>query len=221
MSRLRHGYTNLTRRLPGGAIEKRYEGLDRFARADREYACLVGLAHLLPVPEAIERDPAVPLLVVRDMPGTHGQEMIDAGRAPEVLRLLGQVLVAVQQLPPTAVPGLTGTGPVIVHGDFGPQNVLIEEHAVSAVVDWEFAHIGQPVEDLAWTEWIVRTHHPNAVNDLPELLDVAGIGIEWLQRHQAMVARCEELKRISEAAGSPDSIAVWGDRLATTKQWTE
>jgi aminoglycoside phosphotransferase (APT) family kinase protein len=155
------------------------------------------------------------------MPGTHGQEMIDAGRASEVFRLLGQVLVAVQQLSPTAVPGLTGTGPVIVHGDFGPQNVLIEDHAVSAVVDWEFAHIGQPVEDLAWAEWIVRMHHPNALNDLPELLDAAGLGIEWSARHQAMVARCEELKRISETGGSAETVAVWGDRLATTEQWTE
>jgi hypothetical protein len=26
---------------------------------------------------------------------------------------------------------------------------------VTAVLDWEFAHLGQPVEDLAWAEWIV------------------------------------------------------------------
>lgn len=35
--------------------------------------------------------------------------------------------------------------------DFGPQNVLLDPgtFAVTAVVDWEFAHVGDPVEDLA------------------------------------------------------------------------
>ncbi len=221
MSRLPHGYTNLTRRLPYGRVEKRYLGRDRFARADREYACLAGLAHLLPVPDAVEQDPAVPLLVIRDLPGAHGQELIDAGRAPEVLRLLGAVLRAVQQVPPSAVIGLTGTGPVIVHGDFGPQNVLIEGNEITALLDWEFAHIGQPVEDLAWAEWIVRMHHPNAVDDLSVLHEAAGLDIAWSTRHRAMVTRCAELKRISEETGSPDVIALWSDRLSATEHWTE
>ncbi len=195
--------------------------MDRFARADCEYACLTRLAHRLPVPEAIGRDPAVPLLVLRDAPGTPGQELIEAGCAPAVLRLLGSVLLALQQIDPSAVPGLLGTGPVIVHGDFGPQNVLIEGDAISAVVDWEFAHLGMPVEDLAWAEWIVRMHHPDAVDDLPELLDTAGLGVEWSARHRAMVARCEELTRMAEATESPDAIALWSDRLRTTERWRE
>jgi aminoglycoside phosphotransferase len=221
MGRLRHGYTNLTRRLPDGRIEKRYEGPDRVARADREHACLVHLADRLPVPEVLERDPAVPLLVVRGVSGMHGQDMIDAGRAPEALRLVGAVLRTIQRVDPCAVPGLPGTGPVIVHGDFGPQNVLIEGGAVTALVDWEFAHIGQPVEDLAWAEWIVRMHHPNALNDPPELLDAARLGIEWSARHRATVARCDELRRFSEATGSRETVALWSDRLRTTEQWRD
>ncbi|WP_461012009.1 phosphotransferase [Streptomyces capparidis] len=48
-----------------------------------------------------------------------------------------------------------------MHGDFGPNNVLLNPGTfeVTAVVDGEFAHLGDPVEDLAWCEWIVRTHH--------------------------------------------------------------
>ena len=221
MSRLRHGYTNLTRRLPGGRVEKRYQGLGGSERADREYACLVNLAHRLPVPEVVDRDPAVPLLIVRDASGTHGQDMIDAGRAAPVLRLLGSLLVSLHQVSTSAVPGLVGTGPVLVHGDFGPQNVVIEDDRITALVDWEFAHIGQPVEDLAWAEWIVRMHHPDAVAELPELLDASRLGIEWSARHQAMVARCEELIRISEAARSADTLGLWRDRLRATEQWRE
>ena len=221
MSGLRHGYTNLTRRLPGGRVEKRYQGLDRAERADREYACLVSLAHRVPVPDVVERDDAIPLLIIREAPGTHGQDMIDAGRAAEVMRLLGSLLVNLQQVSPSTVPGLAGDGPVLVHGDFGPQNVLIDDGRITALVDWEFAHIGQPVEDLAWAEWIVRMHHPDAVDALPELLDASGLGIEWPARHRAMVARCEELMRIAEAAPSADTTDLWRERLQATEQWHE
>ncbi len=221
MRRLPHGYTNLTRRLPGARVEKRYEGSDRSERADREYTCLVSLAHRLPVPDVVERDRAVPLLIVREASGTHGQEMIDAGRAAEVLRLLGALLVTLQQVPTGAVPGLVGTGPVIVHGDFGPQNVLIEGDRITALLDWEFAHIGRAVEDLAWAEWIIRTHHPAAADDLPEMLDASHLGMTWSARHQAMIARCEELVELSTVSGSPDAAALWRDRLRATERWNE
>ena len=38
--------------------------------------------------------------------------------------------------------------PVLVHGDVGFHNMLIEEARLSALVDWEFAHIGDPAEDM-------------------------------------------------------------------------
>lgn len=36
--------------------------------------------------------------------------------------------------------------------------------AVTAVLDWEWAH-PDPVEDLAWCEWIVRMHHAPHVRE--------------------------------------------------------
>jgi tRNA A-37 threonylcarbamoyl transferase component Bud32 len=230
VGRLHHGYTNLTRRIPGERVEKRYEGAGRFERAEREHACLVRLAGRVPVPEVVGRDPAVPLLVVREVPGVHGQDMIDAGRAAEVLRLLGSTMARLQQLPVGLVPGLAGTGPVIVHGDFGPQNVLIDDGEdgdngkggrVSALLDWEFAHVGEPVEDLAWAEWIVRMHHPAAVDAISELLDASGLAVGWSARHRTMVTRCEDLLRSSEVGRSPDAIALWRRRLRSTERWEE
>jgi len=38
----------------------------------------------------------------------------------------------------------------IVHGDFRPGNFLYHEDAITALLDWEMAHLGDPVEDLAW-----------------------------------------------------------------------
>lgn len=41
-------------------------------------------------------------------------------------------------------------GDVVVHGDFRIGNLLIDPSGLTAVIDWEFAHVGDPVEDLAW-----------------------------------------------------------------------
>lgn len=38
----------------------------------------------------------------------------------------------------------------VVHGDFRNGNLLINEQGISAVLDWELAHIGDPMEDLGW-----------------------------------------------------------------------
>jgi len=43
-----------------------------------------------------------------------------------------------------------GDLPVLVQGDTGPGNFLHDGHQVTAVLDWELAHLGDPVEDLAW-----------------------------------------------------------------------
>lgn len=39
---------------------------------------------------------------------------------------------------------------VLVQGDTGPGNFMFDGDHVSAIVDWELAHIGDPMDDLAW-----------------------------------------------------------------------
>ncbi len=42
-------------------------------------------------------------------------------------------------------------GPVaLVHGDAGPGNFLFEDGRLTALIDWELAHLGDPMDDLAW-----------------------------------------------------------------------
>lgn len=38
----------------------------------------------------------------------------------------------------------------LVHGDFRTGNFLVTPGGLSAVLDWEFAHWGSPLEDVAW-----------------------------------------------------------------------
>lgn len=42
------------------------------------------------------------------------------------------------------------TRPVLVHGDYGLHNLLVDGQGVTAVVDWERAHLGHPAEDLSY-----------------------------------------------------------------------
>jgi len=45
---------------------------------------------------------------------------------------------------------------VLVHGDFKPGNALMRGDDISAVLDWETAHLGDPLEDLGWITNPVR-----------------------------------------------------------------
>ena len=42
---------------------------------------------------------------------------------------------------------------VLVHGDAGPGNFIYEDGSVKALLDWEFAHIGDPMDDVAWCDF--------------------------------------------------------------------
>ncbi len=38
----------------------------------------------------------------------------------------------------------------LVHGDFRNGNMIIDEQGINALLDWECAHIGDPMSDLGW-----------------------------------------------------------------------
>ena len=42
------------------------------------------------------------------------------------------------------------SGRGLVHGDFRLGNLLVDDDGLRAVLDWELAHIGDPMEDLGW-----------------------------------------------------------------------
>lgn len=42
------------------------------------------------------------------------------------------------------------SGVALVHGDFRLGNLLIGTEGLAAVIDWELAHFGDPMEDLGW-----------------------------------------------------------------------
>jgi len=62
---------------------------------------------------------------------------------------------------------------VLVHGDFRLGNLLIDGSGLTAVLDWELAHVGHPMEDLGWLcvrAW--RFGGPGEVAGMADLTDL-------------------------------------------------
>jgi hypothetical protein len=62
---------------------------------------------------------------------------------------------------------------VLVQGDTGPGNFMYEDGRVTAVVDWELAHFGDPMDDIAWlslrTVQDTFTNFPDRLTEYEEL----------------------------------------------------
>ena len=210
MQRLPHGYTNQTVRN-GAVVVKTYAGPDAAARLDREYRVLQLVGDRVPVPPVLGRAPHA--LTLGFIAGRHGQDLITAGHAQPVLAACGSVLHEIHR---------AGVG----HGDFGPQNLLLDPGTFTAVavLDWEFATIPliDHVADLAWCEWIVRMHHPEHVDALDPLFERYGTRPPWQRRHAAMLARCRELLDLVhrwEPEGAAEQL--WRRRIEVTASWRE
>lgn len=237
---MRHGYTNRTD-ARDGIVAKSYDGPDPAMRRARESAMLAYLAGRFPVPPlrgAVDGELHTGLVG-----GTHGQDLLAAGHGEAVLRTCGSLLARLQAIDPVDVPAVIDRhdGPVpvdrpdrpdrpvrhdsvLVHGDFGPNNLLLDPRTFepTALVDWEWAHLGAPIEDLAGCELIVRMHHPGHVMDLDAFFAAFGWRPAWADRQAAMLARCEELVRFCERWDDGGAGAgMWRERVATTASWTE
>jgi aminoglycoside phosphotransferase len=218
-----NGYTHRTTRT-GDVVTKAYLGPDAEACCARETAAVTALACLLPVPRVIAAGPAQ--LRTALAPGVHGQDLMQAGLAGPVLAACGRMLRQIHELPIPAVLSGGSSRPrgVLVHGDFGPNNVLLDARAraVTAVLDWEWTHVGAPVEDLAWCEFIVRMHHPSDLRALDAFYSAYGSRPAWADLHQAISSRCQWMLELCER-WQPAGIGVarWGERLAHVRTWTQ
>lgn len=88
----------------------------------------------------------------------------------------------------------------VVHGDFRLGNLMVDERGLSAVLDWELAHAGDPMEDLGWVcvrAWRFGGAYP-----------VAGIG-----NYEAMFDAYEEVSGIRPEL----SVVRWWEVLGTLK----
>ncbi|GAA3845907.1 phosphotransferase family protein [Sphaerisporangium flaviroseum] len=109
-----------------------------------------------PAPSASGPEPAPSASGPEPAPGVSGPEPAPAAEDP--LRTWRDLLDATGQPHPVfelAFRRLAATRPdpgrtTVVHGDFRNGNLIVGPEGIRAVLDWELAHTGDPVEDLGW-----------------------------------------------------------------------
>jgi aminoglycoside phosphotransferase (APT) family kinase protein len=84
---------------------------------------------------------SVPFLLDRDVLERFEHELDSVGEPHPAIEL---GLVWLRQHRPEPLE------PVVSHGDFRLGNVVVSERGLEYLLDWEFAHLGDPREDVAW-----------------------------------------------------------------------
>ncbi|MET0627628.1 MAG: phosphotransferase family protein [Acidimicrobiia bacterium] len=94
------------------------------------------------------------------------KEPIDLLARVQLEHLLGQI------------PDFDGE-PVLVQGDTGPGNFMYDGDRVTAIIDWELAHLGDPMDDIAWLSWRSTQHGwPDFPARLREYEATSGITVD-------------------------------------------
>ena len=221
MEAMPHGYTNSST-TDGHVVVKTYLGPDRAARQVREERALRTLAGVLPVPTLLTSVPGVGTTAY--MQGIPGQAAIAAGNAAQVLYACGRLLADVQSVAPSRVlDHVSGDGSVLVHNDFGPNNVVLDLALteVRLLCDWEWVTAGSRLTDLAWAEFIVRFHHPESVAALAALFDGFGNRPTWAERQAAMATRAVAHRDFVRRWHGNEAAETWDGRLRTIGSWRE
>jgi aminoglycoside phosphotransferase (APT) family kinase protein len=101
----------------------------------------------------------------------------------------------------------------IVHGDFRFGNVLYDDDRVTAVLDWELVHLGDPLEDLAWayrTKWNMAQLLP--LDDFLDRYTVAGgltVDAESFRWHRTFVEVKHTVISLTAARSFADGRTTW------------
>jgi aminoglycoside phosphotransferase (APT) family kinase protein len=129
-------------RVTGEALGQRLVRDEKYAAARKRLAGQCGevLARIHSIDTA--RLPRLPELPIRTSIDMYRNIIDDFGEPQPVFELALRWLEANMPPPPEKL--------ALVHGDFRTGNFLADETGMTAVLDWEIAHLGDPMEDLGW-----------------------------------------------------------------------
>lgn len=128
-------------RVDGETIPRRILRDDDYATARTRLAAECGeqaaRIHALPVADL----PALPVLGAAEQLEQY-RSVLDSLGEPHPAFELGLRWLAAHTPDPVE--------PRLVHGDFRNGNLVVDPEGLRSVLDWELAHLGDPVEDLGW-----------------------------------------------------------------------
>jgi aminoglycoside phosphotransferase (APT) family kinase protein len=114
-------------------------------------------------------------------------------------------------------PPANATRTSLCHGDAGALNFLHHGGVITAMLDWEFAHVGDPLDDLAWVA--VRNQMVRAGADVPAAFrawrEAAGADIDprRLEYYRALV--------LARMLVSCDATVRWYEGRETAESRTQ
>jgi aminoglycoside phosphotransferase (APT) family kinase protein len=189
----------LMRRLPG-AVSGRLEPATATALS-RELGALLARLHALELSAlGIEAEGSARQATLREVAAWRRRyEEARPGPVP----LLGGLLAWAERAAPD-----DGRAPVVVWGDPGPHNVLVDAGRVSGLLDWELAHVGHPLEDLGAAVWACLGRF-----DDREL--VAGYEAEAGPVDRAVLDYYVALGSITRTVMMVNGVAAWIDGATT------
>lgn len=176
----------VSERLKGEAVGRRIVTRPEFAAARES----------LPLQLATElaRIHSLKLEPLHFLPGTRGLDAVaylisrlrgelDRTLEPHPVIELGLLWLEQNQVAQTDV--------VVLHGDFRIGNLMISQTDLTGVLDWEFAHVGDPAEDLGWL--LVRAWRFGQ-----DQLRLGGIGevAPFLEQYNALTNRQINLEQL-------------------------
>ena len=174
--------------IDGETIARKIQRDDDYAAARPKLAAQFGAALA-----------AVHRIDVAAVPGL--EELDQVARYTELMDELGHPYPMLELVRRWLIEHRPATGPsCVVHGDFRLGNMIIGPDGLRSVIDWELAHISDPMEDLGWLcvkAWRFGQAPP-----------VAGLG------------EYDELFGAYEAAGGRDvdpDVVRWWEVLGTWK----
>ena len=102
--------------------------------------------------------------------------------------------------------------PVLVQGDTGPGNFMYSGGRVTAVVDWELAHLGDPMDDIAWLSLrATQEPFPDFPTRLREYEELSGNVIDEARVHYYQVMAETKLQVMSHRRGGDEGDALEAD----------
>lgn len=196
----------LTERAPGRADYRRIASDGDKTSVAKDFVAALARLHALPAARLAGPDVApagdMRACVARELETWRGMYS-EVGRRDPLAELALDWLE--RRLPAT-----TGA-PVIVHGDAGPGNFLFRDGRMTALLDWELAHAGDPMEDIAW--YSMRSVMEPTPDFAGRLRDYAAAGGAPLDRarilyHRVFVTARVVIIRHRNVTGEPGASII-------------
>ena len=107
---------------------------------------------------------------------------------------------------------------VLVQGDTGPGNFVFDHDEVTGIVDWEFAHLGDPMDDWAWLDMRAAGNELHALQERYTRLTGIPIDEDRVRYYRAAVDyRCAVTTSLAVSRGG--GARGWAAYLLVTERY--